>query len=221
MATDARARILEAACDLIAADGIDDVRIARVATSGPRLDRARPPLLLDPRGAARAGADPLLRDGRRRALRRGAPTPTRPDRRGLARAIARRCRSRPAGARLGALGRALAARGPRPDLRPVAADLYGRYRDWIAAFIARRGRERRVRPRARRRASSPTWPWRCSTGGRPGAGRDPAMDSSAPRALVASCSPTSSASSPSCSDGGAARADLLNRPSALRRAAVS
>ena len=31
MATDARARILEAACDLIASDGIDDVRIARVA----------------------------------------------------------------------------------------------------------------------------------------------------------------------------------------------
>src|SRR5580692_1670059 len=28
---DARERILEAACDLIAADGIDDVRIARVA----------------------------------------------------------------------------------------------------------------------------------------------------------------------------------------------
>ena len=32
MATDARERILEAACDLIASDGIDDVRIARVAT---------------------------------------------------------------------------------------------------------------------------------------------------------------------------------------------
>ena len=31
MAADARERILEAACDLIAADGIDDVRIARVA----------------------------------------------------------------------------------------------------------------------------------------------------------------------------------------------
>src|SRR3954467_12934801 len=31
MATDARERILEAACDLIASDGIDDVRIARVA----------------------------------------------------------------------------------------------------------------------------------------------------------------------------------------------
>ena len=32
VATDARERILEAACDLIASDGIDDVRIARVAT---------------------------------------------------------------------------------------------------------------------------------------------------------------------------------------------
>ena len=31
VATDARERILEAACDLIASDGIDDVRIARVA----------------------------------------------------------------------------------------------------------------------------------------------------------------------------------------------
>ena len=31
MAADTRERILEAACDLIAADGIDDVRIARVA----------------------------------------------------------------------------------------------------------------------------------------------------------------------------------------------
>ena len=32
MAENARERILEAACDLIASDGIDDVRIARVAT---------------------------------------------------------------------------------------------------------------------------------------------------------------------------------------------
>ena len=88
---------------------------------GRRLDRARPPLLLDPRGPARAGAAALLRPGRRRAFRR----PTAPSRR-RARPRPRSCpgdrrvpaAARPPGARVGAVGRALAARGARPSAAP-------------------------------------------------------------------------------------------------------
>ena len=57
--------------ELIAADGIDEVRIARVANRARRLDRPRPSLLLHPRGAARAGAPPVLRARGGRALRGG------------------------------------------------------------------------------------------------------------------------------------------------------
>ena len=82
--------------------------------AGRRLDRARPPLLLDQGGAARAGAPALLRAGRGRALRRrGGGGRNRDDE------ARRRDRGVPAPggtarAGLGPLGRALAAGGPRP-----------------------------------------------------------------------------------------------------------
>ena len=72
VATETADRILDAACEIIAEEGIDEVRIARVATAGPGFERPRPPLLLDPRGAPRAGARPLLRARGRRPLRRRA-----------------------------------------------------------------------------------------------------------------------------------------------------
>ena len=118
MASDARARILEAACDLIASDGIDDVRIARVAT------RARASTALvhhyfstreelleqalihsyetagEERFADEAGAGPESDPRPRPRDRSVAPVPGRP------------------GTRLDAVGRALAASGPRPGAAP-------------------------------------------------------------------------------------------------------
>ena len=64
-AGDTRERILDAACDVIAEHGIEDVRIARIATAARRLPAARPLPLRDPRGAARRGAGALVRAARR------------------------------------------------------------------------------------------------------------------------------------------------------------
>ena len=121
---------------------------------GRGLDGARPPLLLDPRGAARAGADPFLREGRRGALRRPRRRKTATE--GLAAAIADSLPyPGPAGTRLGALGRAMAARRPRAGAAP------GRGRTCTSATgsgwrrVIRRGVEsgefRRVDPDERRR----------------------------------------------------------------------
>jgi AcrR family transcriptional regulator len=132
--TDTRARILEAACELIASDGIDEVRIARVAM--------------------RAGASTALvhhyfstrEDLLEQALihsfgtagderfTQGPELPTAVD--GLAKAI-RECLPLPGPQeREWVLWVELWLRAVRdPELRPVAAELYRRYREWLAAAI--------------------------------------------------------------------------------------
>ncbi len=135
MATDARERILEAACDLIAAEGIDEVRIARVAmragastalvhhyfsTREELLEQA----LLHSFEAAGDERFADLPAGARSATAR------------LARMI-RDCLPEPGPKeREWVLWVELWLRAVRdPALRPVAARLYERYRDWLADGI--------------------------------------------------------------------------------------
>ena len=136
MASEARERILEAACDLIASDGIDDVRIARVATRAgastalvhhyfsTREELLEQALLhsFETAGAERFAEDP---EAEASAVR------------GLSRAIDA-CLPLPGSQeRDWTLWVELWLRAVRdPDLRPLAADLYRRYHDWLAAAIA-------------------------------------------------------------------------------------
>lgn len=135
MATDARERILEAACDLIASDGIDDVRIARVANRAGASTAlvhhyfsTREELLeqalvhsYETAGADRFAGEP-----------EGELTPSR----GLARAIEASLPLPGGQERDWTLWVELWLRAVRdPQLRPLAADLYSRYREWFAALI--------------------------------------------------------------------------------------
>src|SRR5690348_16863026 len=130
-----RERILEAACDLIAADGIDDVRIARVATRAgastalvhhyfsTREELLEQALIhsFETAGAERFAEEPAEES-----------TPSR----GLARAIAASLPFPGGQERDWTLWVELWLRAVRhPELRPLAADLYGRYREWFATFI--------------------------------------------------------------------------------------
>jgi AcrR family transcriptional regulator len=134
MAEDTRERILEAACELIASDGIDEVRIARVAmkagastalvhhyfsTREELLEQA----LIHSFGTA---GDERFTEG--------PESPTAGDR--LAKAI-RDCLPLPGSQeREWVLWVELWLRAVRdPELRPVAAELYRRYREWLAAAI--------------------------------------------------------------------------------------
>ena len=130
-----RERILDAACDLIAADGIDDVRIARVATRAgastalvhhyfsTREELLEEALIhsFELAGEERFGDPPQV-----------VETATQ----GLARAIAE-CLPLPGPQeREWVLWVELWLRAVRePGLRPVAARLYERYRRWMAALI--------------------------------------------------------------------------------------
>jgi AcrR family transcriptional regulator len=130
-----RERILEAACDLIAADGIDDVRIARVAIRAgastalvhhyfsTREELLEEALIhsFELAGEERFGEQPDV-----------AETATE----GLARAIGE-CLPLPGPQeRQWVLWVELWLRAVRePSLRPVAARLYERYRRWMAALI--------------------------------------------------------------------------------------
>jgi AcrR family transcriptional regulator len=133
-AEDTRERILEAACDLIAEDGIDEVRIARVAMRAgastalvhhyfsTREELLEQALIhsFEAAGDERFGDD------------RAAASATE----GLARAI-RDCLPLPgAQEREWVLWVELWLRAVRdPELRPIAAELYRRYREWLAAAI--------------------------------------------------------------------------------------
>ena len=130
-----QARILEAACDLIAADGIDEVRIARVATRAGASTAlvhhyfsTREELLEQAliHSFERAGED---RFGQAPAREEGATE-------GLARAIGDCLPLAGTQEREWVLWVELWLRAVRdPGLRPVAARLYGRYRKWIAGLI--------------------------------------------------------------------------------------
>jgi AcrR family transcriptional regulator len=135
VATGTRERILEAACDLIASDGIDDVRIARVA------NRA---------GASTAlvhhyfsTREELLEQALMHSFDRvaddrfgGQHEPDESATAGLARTIDE-CLPLPGmQERDWVLWVELWLRAARdPALRPVAAQLYERYRDWLAGAI--------------------------------------------------------------------------------------
>jgi AcrR family transcriptional regulator len=134
----AQDRILEAACELIAADGIDDVRIARVATRAgvstalvhhyfsTREELLEQALLHSFRLAAEErfgedadaeAADRTAAEGLAHAIRTSLPEPGEPEREWV-------------------LWVELWLRAVRdPSLQPVAAALYARYRAWLAAVI--------------------------------------------------------------------------------------
>ncbi len=135
MATDARARILEAACDLIASDGIDDVRIARVAIRArastalvhhyfsTREELLEQALLHsyetagEERFAEGAEEDSTATAGLARAIDACMPFPGSQERDWT-------------------LWVELWLRAVRdPQMRPLAADLYARYREWIESLI--------------------------------------------------------------------------------------
>ena len=136
-APEARRRILEAACDLIAADGIDEVRIARVATKAgastslvhhyfsTREELLEEALLhsFEQVGDERFGderpehADSNATDALARAIRECLPLPGTQERGWV-------------------LWVELWLRAVRdPDLRPIANQLYRRYRDWMADVL--------------------------------------------------------------------------------------
>jgi AcrR family transcriptional regulator len=134
VATDARERILEAACDLIASDGIDDVRIARVANRA-RASTALVHHYFSTREELLAEA--LTHSFETAGSDRFAAAPEGEDAtRGLARAIDA-CLPLPgAQERDWTLWVELWLRAVRDEsMRPLAADLYRRYHEWIAAAI--------------------------------------------------------------------------------------
>jgi AcrR family transcriptional regulator len=131
----APARILDAACDLIAADGIDEVRIARVARSAgastalvhhyfsTREELLEEALIhsFEQAGDERFARPPDAEETATEALARGIaeslPFPGPQEREWV-------------------LWVELWLRAVRePALRPVAARLYGRYRDWVGGLI--------------------------------------------------------------------------------------
>jgi AcrR family transcriptional regulator len=134
VATDARDRILEAACDLIASDGIDDVRIARVATKAgastalvhhyfsTREELLEQALIhsFEAAGDERFGTEPEAATATERlgrAIRDSLPLPGPQERDWV-------------------LWVELWLRAVRdPALREVAARLYERYRKWLAGLI--------------------------------------------------------------------------------------
>ena len=134
---DARERILEAACDLIAADGIDDVRIARVAMRAgastalvhhyfsTREELLEQALLHsfeqvgDERFAAIGGEAPSATAALAEAIDECLPVPGRLERDWV-------------------LWVELWLRAARePGLRPLAATLYARYHEWLEDVLKR------------------------------------------------------------------------------------
>lgn len=134
VAESTRERILEAACDLIASDGIDDVRIARVATrAGASTALVHHYFSTREELLAQALVHSFERAGEERFGEGPEPGSATE---GLAQAI-RECLPLPgAQEREWVLWVELWLRAVRDEaLRPVAADLYRRYRDWMASFI--------------------------------------------------------------------------------------
>jgi AcrR family transcriptional regulator len=134
---DARERILEAACDLIAADGIDDVRIARVAMRArastalvhhyfsTREELLEQALLhsfeqaADERFAEADGQSPNATAALAEAIEDCLPVPGRLERDWV-------------------LWVELWLRAARePGLRPLAATLYARYHEWLEDVLKR------------------------------------------------------------------------------------
>ncbi len=137
MAQDTAQRILGAACDLIAEDGIDEVRIARVAQRAGASTAlvhhyfsTREELLEQAliHSFERAGEERFGED---------APTVGKAGASGALAEAIRECLPYPGSRqREWVLWVELWLRAVRdPELRPVAARMYERYRDWIAEVI--------------------------------------------------------------------------------------
>jgi AcrR family transcriptional regulator len=132
----ARERILEAACDLIAADGIDDVRIARVAMrAGASTALVHHYFSTREELLEQALLHSFEQVGEERFAEAGAAANATL---ALAEAI-EECLPRP-----GRLERdwvlwvELWLRAARePDLRPLAASLYAQYHDWLEEVLKR------------------------------------------------------------------------------------
>jgi AcrR family transcriptional regulator len=128
-------RILEAACDLIAAEGIDEVRIARVA------QRARASTALVHHYFSTR--EELLEQALIHSFEeagderfRESPDSEETATKALARGLAESLPFPGSQEREWVLWVELWLRAVRePALRPVAARLYGRYRDWVAGLI--------------------------------------------------------------------------------------
>lgn len=136
MSADTAARILDAACDLIAEDGIEEVRIARVAQRAgastslvhhyfsTREELLEQALIhsFERTGEERFGEEPeadrgTAAEGLARAIRESLPAPGAQEQEWV-------------------LWVELWVRAVRePDLRPVATRLYERYRSWMATVI--------------------------------------------------------------------------------------
>jgi AcrR family transcriptional regulator len=133
-----RERILDAACELIADDGIDDVRIARVAMRAGASTAlvhhyfsTRDELLAE----ALLHSFELAADERFGDAGPGPEPGTAAARLGL---LIDQCMPRPGGQeREWILWVELWLRAVRdPSLRPIASRLYERYREWIAAAVS-------------------------------------------------------------------------------------
>ncbi len=135
MAEGTRERILEAACDLIAAEGIDDVRIARVAMrAGASTALVHHYFSTREELLEQALLHSFERAGDERfAVGEGeAGTATAK----LAAAIEECLPQEGRLERDWVLWVELWLRAARdPELRPIAADLYGRYREWLSGVI--------------------------------------------------------------------------------------
>jgi AcrR family transcriptional regulator len=135
MATDTAARILDAACDLIAEEGIDDVRIARVARrAGASTALVHHYFSTREELLEQALIHSFERAGDERFGEEGAAPPG--GAAGLADAIRESLPAPGEQEREWVLWVELWLRAIRePDLRPVANRLYERYREWLASLI--------------------------------------------------------------------------------------
>lgn len=178
-------RILEAACNLIAAEGIDEVRIARVA------QRA---------GASTAlvhhyfsTREELLEEALIHSFEeagderfRRSPDAEETATEALARGIAESLPFPGSQEREWVLWVELWLRAVRePDLRPVAARLYGRYRDWVAGLIRAGVESGEFRSDAHPEALADIAMALLDGAGIRALIRDPAMEVDSARALVA------------------------------------
>ena len=136
MSADTAARILDAACDLIAEDGIDEVRIARVAQrAGASTGLVHHYFSTREELLEQALIHSFERSGDQRFGDDSGPAPGTAAE-GLALAIRESLPAPGAQEREWVLWVELWLRAVRePDLRPVANRLYKRYREWIAAVI--------------------------------------------------------------------------------------
>src|SRR3954447_24585008 len=128
-------RILDAACDLIAAEGIDEVRIARVAQrAGASTALVHHYFSTREELLEQALIHSFEQAGDERFQRRADAEETAPQ--ALARRLAESPPLPPPQEREWVLGVELGlGAGQEPALRDVAARLYGRYRDWLAGLI--------------------------------------------------------------------------------------